>query len=178
MDKSKFETEMGSVLDSLGNLDATSKEYAQALSNLGKLHQMLIDESDMDLKIKRNSSDEDIRKMQIELEKEKLNLEKEKTKNQHEEKMAEIEVNRIKAENENLSIKQGQVDRKKEHKEKQITNVLLFAGKLIIGGALIATQVCMHKDELNYERGDNGIIPKSCKTYDAVVTRASEGLLR
>lgn len=200
MDKSGIKQEVDAILINLENnldsLDESSKEYSQAVNNASKLQQMIINEEDLELKKSRNAFDESIRKKQITIEKDKLaferdkfnyecnskeldrELERERLNNQHIERMAEIEVNRIKAENEKTILIQNQIKAEKEFKANRRRDWLIFGGKTLSLFLIVGINVLMHRDELIFERDDNGIVPSRCKTYDAVVNKAAETVLK
>jgi hypothetical protein len=92
--------------------------------------------------------------------------------------MAEINVNRIKAENEQEILKQNQIKAEREFKANRRRDWLIFGSKVMLFTASIVLSVCMHKDELRFERDENGIIPKRCKAYDDTVTKMSEIIMK
>lgn len=197
MDKDFLEQEVGDVLTNLEAKlnDETSDEYARAVVNVTRLHKILSDERDYKLKESRNKFDEETRKDQLELDKNKFEFEKRKFEQecddkskdrdldskridyQHEERMAEIKVNQIKAENERTILEQNQIKSEREFKASRRRDWIILGSKIFTGLLLTSVAVLMHKDEIRFERDENGIVPQRCKTYDAIVNKASEMVL-
>lgn len=196
MDKSIVEQGLSNTISKLETEDTKSKEYSQLVNNATKLQGMLINDEELELKKSRAIVDEALRREELGLNEKKLKFEKTKFEadqeekkldreveiqrmnNQHEEKMAEIEVNRIKAINEKTILEQNQVKADREFKANRRRDWLIFGGKALLFGTSIVLSVCMHKDELRFERDENGIIPKPCKTYDDTVTKMSEMIMK
>ena len=191
MDENVVRDEVETILRNLDldNLDETTKEYSLAVTNVSKLHGILMNEEDLELKKSRNKFDEDIRTQQLEFEKKKWRkdieqkildreLDRQRLEQQHQERMAEIEVNRIKAENEKVILEQNQTKEERKFKSERRRDWLIFGGKALMLFTIVGLNVLMHKDELRFEREENGIVPQRCKTYDAVMNKAAEAVLK
>ncbi len=203
MDKDNIVGEINGIVANLDAEDETSKEYTIMVNNMSKLHQIMVNDQEFDLKKDQKEFEQGIRKDQLDLDKRKHKLEKdrlqldrekfeedklrdamnrdiEKTRlnNQHIEKMAEIEVNRIKAENEKKILEQGQIKSEREFKANRRRDWLTFGGKALMLFMIVGVNVLMHKDELRFERDENGIIPQRCKTYDAITNKAAEMVMK
>lgn len=196
MDKSIIEQELDNVIATLDVEDERTKEYSTAVNNATRLHNMLTNEEDLELKKQRGVLDEELRRKQQDLDEQKFGweklkwkadieqkeldreVEKERINNQHEERMAEIRVNQLKAENEKSVLEQNKIKSEREFKSNRRRDWLMFGGKVLLFGTSVVLSVCMHKDELRYERDEHGIIPNKCKKYDDVVTKMSETILK
>jgi len=203
MDKDNIVGEINGIVTNLDIEDERSKEYTIMVNNMSKLHQIMVNDQEFDLKKDQKEFEQGIRKDQLDLDKRKHKLEKdrlqldrekfeedklrdemnrdiEKTRlnNQHIEKMAEIEVNRIKAENEKKILEQGQIKSEREFKANRRRDWLTFGGKALMLFMIVGVNVLMHKDELRFERDENGIIPQRCKTYDAITNKAAEMVMK
>ena len=203
MDKDNIVGEINGIVANLDIEDERSKEYTIMVNNMSKLHQIMVNDQEFDLKKDQKEFEQGIRKDQLDLDKRKHKLEKdrlqldrekfeedklrdamnrdiEKTRlnNQHIEKMAEIEVNRIKAENEKKILEQGQIKSEREFKANRRRDWLTFGGKALMLFMIVGVNVLMHKDELRFERDENGIIPQRCKTYDAITNKAAEMVMK
>ena len=178
MDAEKIVNEMETIVSNLDGEDETSDDYKKMVQTIARLQDIEIKDKDFKLKKERNDFDEDLRVKQFELEKKKFKLDRDRMMSQHEERMAEIEVNRIKAENEKEILKQNQEKAEKQFKETKRKDILMFCAKALGLFTIVGINVLMHKDELYYERAENGLVPQRCKTYDAVVGRLSENVMR
>ena len=203
MDKDNIVDEINGIVANLDVEDERSKEYTIMVNNMSKLHQIMVNDQEFDLKKDQKEFEQGIRKDQLELDKKKLKLEKDKAQlerekfeedklknamdhdieetrinNQHIERMAEIEVNRIKAENEKKILEQAQIKSEREFKANRRRDWLTFGGKALMLFMIVGVNVLMHKDELRFERDENGIIPQRCKTYDAITNKAAEMVMK
>lgn len=187
--QNELDTIVSNMVQDLDNLDETTKEYSVMVNNISKLQTIIISEKDSSLKEQRNTFDEDIRNRQLKLEKDKFKAEQfnkaadreiELTKitKQHEEKMAEIKLNTIKAENEKKILEQNAIKAEREFKLTRTREWLMFGGKLLMLGTIVGINLLMHRDELNFERKENGIVPKRCNGYDAIINKASEIVMK
>ena len=181
--------EVEDAVEKLMETDASSKEYTILVNNIAKLHQVTISNKDFELKENKNAFDDALRIKQFELEKDKFKsdveqkaltreLDAKRLEYQHEERMAEIKVNQMKAENEKKILEQNQIREEREFKSNRRRDWITFGGKCLMLLAIVGLNVLMHKDELSFEREENGIVPRRCGTYNTVVGRASEMVMR
>ena len=186
MDKSLIEQEVEVVLSNLehdlDDQDESTKEYGLTVNNIAKLHNILVNEKDIALKEKRNTFDENIRNEQLNLDKKKFRndvkqkeldreLEKIKIDNQHQERMAELEVNKIKAKNESMILEQNQKKAENEFNANRRRDYIILGTKIIlfIGGMIFYGKII--KNELRFERVENGIITPRIKEGNSMLNK-------
>lgn len=189
MDTSTITKEVENLIKALDNLDSYEKDYAVTVNNIHKLNQIKIGNDDLELKKQKNEFDMRIREGELNLSKKKFKsdieqknldraLEAERIRNQHEERMAEIKVNQLKAENERISLEQNQIKSDREFKSNRRKDWLQFGGKMTMLALIVISNILMHKDEISFEREENGIVPRRCSTYNALVGKAAEMVMR
>lgn len=189
MDNKDIVNEMDVIIGNLSGKDEDTAEYSRAVNNASKLQQMAINVSEYDEKVRRNAFDEKMRIKQFNLEKKKndeaieqreadRDLEKRKINNQHEERMKELEINELKLKNENIILNETS---KKAERDSKMRKLEFWLGTFVKVGLTVGTLLIyrmMHKDEIDFERRENGLTPKRCKGYDDVVVKTSQTMIK
>lgn len=203
IDSKDITTELENVIGDLDNMNEAEAEYSRAVSNASKLHQMAINTEDFNERIRRNAFDEEIRTKQFNLEKKKYNdskvqkdidrqfeerrvqleerkigIEQQRIDNQHEERMKELEITELKLKNEHMILEENHRRAKKESKWKSVEFWVGVGVKVVLGAGSMFLYAMMHKDELTFERAEHGLVPHRCKTYDDVMIKASQTILK
>lgn len=178
-------SELQDVMSTLQNARGDNETYGMYINNAVKLNQMQIAYDDMQEKIRKNTADIKARNRQIKLEEKKHDDEvKEKTKlrliegvklkNQHAEHMKELEINKIKAENENLMLKQNILKIEKDIKISRWQTRFKFAAALITIGIAFVSEL----NQMHFERMENGLVPKRVGKYDGMINKAGEVFMK
>ncbi len=189
MDNKDIITEMENVVGNLDSKDEDTAEYSRAVNNASKLQQMALNLDEFEEKKRRNTFDEKMRVKQFNLEKRKFEedirlkddsrlLDEQRVNNQHIEKMKELEIAELKLKNENIVLTESQ---KKTERDFKLRKIEFWAGTAVKIGLTALTlflYTMMHKDELTFERSENGLVPNRCKGYDDVMIKASQTILK
>lgn len=191
--------EMEAIIGNLSDKDEDTAEYSRAVNNASKLQQMAIGGLEYEEKVRRNSFDEKMRVKQFNLEKKKndeaieqrkadrdletrrvrleehkAEMDQQRINNQHEEKMKELEISELKLKNENIILNETS---KKAERDSKARKLEFWIGAVVKVGLTIGTLFLyrnMHKDEIDFERKENGLTPKRCKGYDDIIIKASQ----
>ena len=180
---------MENVVGNLNDKDEDTAEYSRAVNNASKLQQMALNVAEFEEKKRRSSFDEDLRVKQFKLEKKKCDedirqkdesreLDKQRVENQHIEKMKELEIAELKLKNENIVLTESQKKTERDFKLRKREFWAGIAVKIGLTALTLFLYTMMHKDELTYERSENGIVPNRCKGYDDVMIKASQTILK
>jgi len=184
MDKSALELEVEDILrvnqQSLEDKDDTTKEYTISINNVSKLHQILTNERDYELKKEKNLVENNIAKRKMTLAERQFDadqrnkvadrkIEEKKLDQQHAERMAELRVNQTKADNEKTILEQNQVKSKREFIFNIVKEVGKTVGKVACGIALLGFSIWVYKDESKFEREENGISTPRMKNSESTL---------
>ena len=188
--RKNIENELSDILGEMDkSIDVTGKEYASMVNNAAKLHQVYVNDIDVAERRKRNKFDADIRREQLKFEKGKFTAEitqkikdrklKEKEiEYQHNEKMREIDVAKIKAENENLMLKQNIMKMRNEYKINMLQTILINTVKFTGAAVTIGLSFAGLMNQLHFERVENGLVPARCGKYDNAINKAGEVFMK
>lgn len=178
MDKQKITKEVNQLIDNLDGEDERTKEYQSIITNAKILHQIECNQDELDLKKSRDDFDRKFRLKQFNFEKKKFENDIVKMNQQHDERMAEIEVNRIKAENEKTILKQNQMKLDHEFKSKARHDRFELGVKIFGIGVLCFVTIWMYNDTVQFERVENGILPKKATGFTSTIGRVFETIIR
>lgn len=180
MDRKALNDEVSNLIANLPNEDETTKEYAQTVNAIVKLSEVSNKDRESDLKESRDDFDRKFRKSQLNFEKTKHSddmeekrlsreFEEKRLEYQHEETMARLNIEEIKAKNEETILKQNQEKAEKEFKSNRLKDILIFGGKVIMIGTIAIVYIKLSKDEMRLERVDMGILPPRSKNSNSMI---------
>ena len=131
MDRKALNDEVSNLIANLPNEDETTKEYAQTVNAIVKLSEVSNKDRESDLKESRDDFDRKLRKSQLNFEKAKHSddmeekrltreFEAKRLEYQHEETMARLNIEELKAKNEETILKQNQEKAEREFKSNKL----------------------------------------------------------
>jgi hypothetical protein len=194
---------MENVVGNLYSKDEDTAEYSRAVNNASKLQQMAMATDEFEEKVRRNAFDEEMRTKQFnfekakfkdskeqkiidrgfeerrtQLEERKVDLDQQRIDNQHQERMKELEITEKKLDNERVILEETQKKSKRESKYRTLEFWVGTGVKVLLTVGTLFLYAMMHKDELTFERSEHGLVPHRCKTYDDVMIKASQTILK
>jgi len=179
--KTKLESELTSALDNVQPLSTDLKEYTIAVGNISKLHQMIVNESNLEESIKRNTFDRTCRKKQLNIdlkkaENENLKLQNDiiKESNRHEEEMLKLSIQEKLTEKEIKTIEINQKKQEEMFKKEKRRDLAIFGVKLAGIATTVVLSFILACNELHFERQENGIVPNKVTKLDAVIQKTGE----